>query len=103
MSNIKEIEEKVIQLIEKDVELLLRFEIPNLLISIKNIFAEYQNKKTSKRYSTLQNDFGAYRVKDYKFGTWIDIEWKKNQWVFKDKIFRTATELNEYLKGVKYD
>jgi len=103
MSNIKEIEEKVIQLIEKDVELLLRFEIPNLLISIRNIFAEYQNKKTLKRYSTLQNDFGAYRVKDYKFGTWINVEWKKNQWVFKDKIFRTADELNEYLKGVKYD
>tara|TARA_A100001388_G_scaffold80220_1_gene57631 strand:- start:1964 stop:2275 length:312 start_codon:yes stop_codon:yes gene_type:complete len=103
MSNIKEIEKKVIELIEKDAELLLPFEVNNFVKSIKNIFAEYQNKKTSKRYSTLQNDFGAYRVKDYKFGTWIDVEWKKNQWVFKDKIFRTAPELNEYLKGVKYD
>tara|TARA_R100000426_G_scaffold2523_1_gene4130 strand:+ start:216 stop:527 length:312 start_codon:yes stop_codon:yes gene_type:complete len=103
MSNIKEIEKKVIDLIEKDAELLLPFEINNFVKSIKNIFAEYQNKKTSKRYSTLQNDFGAYRVKDYKFGTWIDVKWKKNQWVFQGKIFRTAPELNEYLKGVKYD
>ena len=77
MLNIKEIEKKVIELIEKDAELLLPFEVNNFVKSIKNIFAEYQNKKTSKRYSTLQNDFGAYRVKDYKFGTWIDVEWKK--------------------------
>tara|TARA_R100000664_G_C2737355_1_gene126534 strand:- start:65 stop:379 length:315 start_codon:yes stop_codon:yes gene_type:complete len=104
MSNIKEIEKKVIKLVKEDAEIpLISYEKNDLVKAIKNIFAEYQNKKTLKRYSTLQNDFGAYRVKDYKFGTWIDVEWKKNQWVFKDKIFRTAPELNKYLKGVKYD
>tara|TARA_Y100000361_G_scaffold122635_1_gene114953 strand:+ start:270 stop:443 length:174 start_codon:yes stop_codon:yes gene_type:complete len=56
-----------------------------------------------KRFSTLQYDFGNYRVKDYKSKNWIDVKWKKNEWVFNGKIFRTAPELNEYLKGQKYE
>ena len=54
-----------------------------------------------KRFSTLQYIFGEYRVKDYETKTWINIKWKKNEWLFDDKIFRTANDLNKYLKGEK--
>ena len=51
-----------------------------------------------KRFSTLQYSFGEYRVRDYQTKTWIDVKWKKNEWVFDDIIFRTANDLNKYLK-----
>ena len=54
-----------------------------------------------KRFSTLQYSFGEYRVRDYQTKTGIDVKWKKNEWVFDDKIFRTANDLNKYLKGEK--
>jgi len=58
----------------------------------------------NKRYSVLQvSEYttGSYRVKDYQFGNWIHVIRKDGKWIFNNMIFRTANDLNKYLKERK--
>ena len=53
------------------------------------------------RYSTLQMENYSnrdYRVKDYQNNEWIPVIRNSKGWNFKWKTFRTANELNYYLK-----
>ena len=50
-----------------------------------------------KRFSTLQYSFGEYKVRDYQTKTWIDVKWKKNEWVFDDKNVRSKSHNSPYL------
>jgi uncharacterized protein YjdB len=53
------------------------------------------------RYSSLQLEPYTnkdYRVKDYQNKEWISVIRNSKGWTFKWKTFRTANELNKYLK-----
>ena len=61
-------------------------------------------KLMNKRYSSLQvfeYTKGSYRVKDYQFNSWIYVIRKNGEWIFNGMNFRTANDLNKYLKEEK--
>ena len=57
-----------------------------------------------RQYSSLQlynYEKKLYRVRDYTTNQFIKVVRAKDKWIFKDKIFITANELNRYLKTAK--
>ena len=66
-------------------------------------YMSYQMSKRlfNRRYSSLQlynYEKKLYRVKDYKTNQFIKVVRAKDKWIFNNKIFITANELNRYLK-----